>query len=125
MGAGHHHHGAGEAHVGKLWVTLARPAHQQPRADVHAAHMFTDVAALAVSLAAIRIARRGADHKRTFGYYRFEILAAGEQEVLHGSTEMLAARFGITHTTIQVETGPCVQASAEPTAHFRDHGHSH
>ena len=51
--------------------------------------------------------------------------ASSEQEVLHGSTEMLAARFGITHTTIQVETGPCVQASAEPTAHFRDHGHSH
>jgi cobalt-zinc-cadmium efflux system protein len=41
-----------------------------------AAHMFTDVAALAVSLAAIRIGKRPADASRTFGYYRFEILAA-------------------------------------------------
>ncbi|KAB8043159.1 cation diffusion facilitator family transporter [Janthinobacterium aquaticum] len=41
-----------------------------------AAHMFTDSAALAVSLVAIRIGRRAADSLRTFGYYRFEILAA-------------------------------------------------
>jgi len=41
-----------------------------------AAHMFTDVAALGISIAAIHIARRAADRKRTFGYYRFEILAA-------------------------------------------------
>ncbi|HEX8009878.1 MAG TPA: cation diffusion facilitator family transporter [Casimicrobiaceae bacterium] len=47
-----------------------------------AAHMFTDSAALAVSLAAIWIAKRAADHKRTFGYYRFEILAAAFNAVL-------------------------------------------
>lgn len=41
-----------------------------------AAHMFTDVMALAVSLVAIRIGKRQADARRTFGYYRFEILAA-------------------------------------------------
>lgn len=41
-----------------------------------AAHMLTDVAALAIALVAIRIGRRPADRKRTFGYYRFEILAA-------------------------------------------------
>ena len=41
-----------------------------------AAHMLTDVAALAIAVAAVRIARRPADKKRTFGYYRFEILAA-------------------------------------------------
>ena len=41
-----------------------------------AAHMFTDAAALAIALAAIRIARRPADGRRTFGYHRFEILAA-------------------------------------------------
>lgn len=41
-----------------------------------AAHMFTDSAALAVSLAAVRIGRMPADAKRTFGYQRFEILAA-------------------------------------------------
>ena len=41
-----------------------------------AAHMLTDVAALAIALAAIHIGRRPADAKRTFGYYRLEILAA-------------------------------------------------
>ena len=41
-----------------------------------AAHMFTDTAALAIALVAIRVGRRPADKKRTFGYYRFEILAA-------------------------------------------------
>lgn len=47
-----------------------------------AAHMFTDSAALAVSLVAMRIAKRAADRKRTFGYYRFEILAASFNAVL-------------------------------------------
>lgn len=41
-----------------------------------AAHMLTDSMALAIALAAIRIAKRPADTRRTFGYYRFEILAA-------------------------------------------------
>ena len=41
-----------------------------------AAHMFTDAAALAIALAAVRIARRPADARRTYGYHRFEILAA-------------------------------------------------
>jgi cobalt-zinc-cadmium efflux system protein len=41
-----------------------------------AAHMFTDAAALAIALAAVRIAKRPADSKRTYGYHRFEILAA-------------------------------------------------
>lgn len=41
-----------------------------------AAHMFTDVVALAISLGAVQLSKRLADRKRTFGYYRFEILAA-------------------------------------------------
>ena len=47
-----------------------------------AAHMFTDSAALAISLVALWIAKRAADRKRTFGYYRFEILAAAFNAVL-------------------------------------------
>lgn len=47
-----------------------------------AAHMFTDVAALAIALAAVRVARRAADAKRTYGYHRFEILAATFNAVL-------------------------------------------
>lgn len=41
-----------------------------------AAHMFTDVTALAISLAAVRIGRRPVDDRRSYGYQRFEILAA-------------------------------------------------
>lgn len=47
-----------------------------------AAHMFTDTVALAISLAAIWIGKRPADKRRTFGYYRFEILAAVLNAVL-------------------------------------------
>jgi cobalt-zinc-cadmium efflux system protein len=47
-----------------------------------AAHMFTDVAALAIAVAAVRVARRPADAKRTYGYHRFEILAAAFNAVL-------------------------------------------
>jgi cobalt-zinc-cadmium efflux system protein len=41
-----------------------------------AGHMLTDVAALGLSVFAMRLARRPADAQRTYGYVRFEILAA-------------------------------------------------
>lgn len=41
-----------------------------------AGHMLTDVAALALSLGAIWFASRPATERKTFGYYRLEILAA-------------------------------------------------
>jgi len=41
-----------------------------------AAHMFTDVAALALALFALWIGPRPASQSKTFGYYRAEILAA-------------------------------------------------
>lgn len=47
-----------------------------------AAHMFTDSAALAIALAAVRIGQRPPDELRTFGYRRFEILAAALNAVL-------------------------------------------
>lgn len=47
-----------------------------------AAHMFTDAAALGIALVAVRIARRPADAKRTYGYHRFEILAAAFNALL-------------------------------------------
>ncbi len=47
-----------------------------------AAHMFTDAAALAIALVAIRIGARKADDRRTFGYRRFEILAAAFNAIL-------------------------------------------
>ena len=47
-----------------------------------AAHMFTDAAALAIALVAVRIGQRSADAQRTYGYRRFEILAATFNAVL-------------------------------------------
>ncbi|KQZ91680.1 cation diffusion facilitator family transporter [Agrobacterium tumefaciens] len=47
-----------------------------------AAHMLTDVAALAIALLAVRFGRRAADNRRTFGYKRFEVLAAAFNAVL-------------------------------------------
>lgn len=47
-----------------------------------AAHMFTDTAALALALTAIHIGKKAADDRRTFGYRRFEILAAACNAVL-------------------------------------------
>ena len=47
-----------------------------------AAHMFTDVVALSIALAAIKIGQKPADDRRTFGYRRFEVLAAAFNAVL-------------------------------------------
>ena len=47
-----------------------------------AAHMVTDSAALAIALAAVKIGQRPADDARTFGYRRFEILAAAFNALL-------------------------------------------
>jgi cobalt-zinc-cadmium efflux system protein len=47
-----------------------------------AAHMMTDALALAISLVAIQVGKRAADRKRTFGYARFEILAAAFNALL-------------------------------------------
>jgi len=47
-----------------------------------AAHMLTDVAALVIALLAIKMGKKAPDEKRTFGYRRFEILAAAFNAVL-------------------------------------------
>jgi len=52
-----------------------------------AGHMFTDVAALGLSVFAMRLARRPPSAKRTFGYMRLEILAA----LVNGATLLLIA----------------------------------
>ena len=83
-----HDHAGGTKNEGRLLAALALTAAflvvevvaglltQSLALLSDAAHMFTDVAGLAIALVAVRIARRPADQKRTFGYYRFEILAA-------------------------------------------------
>ena len=47
-----------------------------------AAHMLTDTVGLAIALAAMRFGQRAADVRRTFGYQRFEILAAAFNAVM-------------------------------------------
>lgn len=47
-----------------------------------AAHMLTDTAGLAIALAGVKIGEKAADSRRTFGYKRFEILAAAFNAVL-------------------------------------------
>ena len=56
-----------------------------------AAHMFTDSAALAIALAAVKIGQRPADDARTFGYRRFEILAAAFNALLLSCGRRLCA----------------------------------
>jgi cobalt-zinc-cadmium efflux system protein len=41
-----------------------------------AGHMATDTASLALAYAAFRVGRRGHDSRRTYGYHRFQVLAA-------------------------------------------------
>ena len=94
MGTGHSHGvGAGQSEK-PLWIALTLTSLFLTTELVggiltnslalisDAAHMFTDAAALAISLVAIRIGRRPADSQRTFGYYRFEILAAALNAIL-------------------------------------------
>jgi len=52
-----------------------------------AGHMLTDVAALGLSVFAMRLARRPATERRTYGYARLEILAA----LLNGATLLVIA----------------------------------
>lgn len=54
-----------------------------------AGHMFSDAVSLAVALAAFKMGEKAADSSRTFGYRRFEILAA----VFNGVTLIIIAVF--------------------------------
>jgi cobalt-zinc-cadmium efflux system protein len=47
-----------------------------------AGHMFADVSGIAISLAAIRVARRAPTSERSFGLYRLEIVAASVNALL-------------------------------------------
>ena len=72
-----------------------------------AAHMFTDTAALAIALLAIRIARRPADRKRTFGYHRFEILAAAFNAMLL----LVVAVYILWEAYLRIKAPPEIQSN--------------
>jgi len=61
-----------------------------------AAHVFMDLFALVLSLAAIRLARFPATDRRTYGWHRAEILAS-----LVNATTLLLIAFGILHEAWQ------------------------
>ncbi|MGZ0782316.1 cation diffusion facilitator family transporter [Pseudomonas saponiphila] len=94
MGAGHQHGQARAGHERKLWMALGLTGSFMLAEVIgafvtgslallsDAAHMLTDTLALAISLVAIQVAKRPADRKRTFGYARFEILAAAFNALL-------------------------------------------
>jgi cobalt-zinc-cadmium efflux system protein len=72
-----------------------------------AGHMLTDLVAQGLSLAAIYIAARPADERRTYGWYRIEILAA----LMNGVTLLVLALWivwravGRLWTPVEVQTG--------------------
>ena len=48
----------------------------------NAAHMLTDTVGLGIALAAVKLGQRPPDSRRTFGYQRFEILAAAFNAIM-------------------------------------------
>ena len=79
-----------------------------------AGHMATDVTALGIALLAIRIGRRPADARRSFGYRRLEILAAAVNAVglFLVATYVLAASVGRLRAPAAVDsTGMMVVAA--------------
>ena len=91
IGHDHHNHSHGTADLSRtrrLWLALVLTLAYMVVEAVggwwtnslaliaDAGHMLTDVAALLLTLGAIWFASRPATSKKTFGYYRLEILAA-------------------------------------------------
>jgi cobalt-zinc-cadmium efflux system protein len=61
-----------------------------------AGHMLADAGAIALSLFALRVGARPADAKRTYGYYRLEIIAA-----LVNGAALIAIAIGIVLEAVQ------------------------
>ncbi len=88
MGAGHDHGTSEIKHEKPLWWALGLTASFLIAEVIgalvtnslallsDAAHMMTDVIALGISLVAVRLSRRPADAKRTYGYARMEAIGA-------------------------------------------------
>jgi cobalt-zinc-cadmium efflux system protein len=82
---GTHAHGGNEKRVG--WAAVLTAAYMVAEAAggllagslallADAGHMLTDAASLALAWAAFRIARRPSDWQRTYGFHRFQVIAA-------------------------------------------------
>lgn len=120
MGAGHSHGVSAGQNERPLWIALLMTTafliaelvggilSNSLALISDAAHMFTDSAALAISLTAIRIGKRPADTRRTFGYYRFEILAAAFNAILL----FLVAMYILFEAYQRLANPPEVQSTA-------------
>jgi len=86
-GHAHHPRGAADSERRMLWVLALTAGFMVVEAVggwlagslaliADAGHMLSDTAALGLAWAALRVARRPHDEKRTYGYHRVEILAA-------------------------------------------------
>ena len=108
MSSGHNHAQVRAGHERPLWIALGLTGSFMIAEVIgafitgslallsDAAHMMTDALAMAISLVAIQIAKRPADRKRTFGYARFEILAAAFNALL-----LFAVAFYILYEAYQ------------------------
>lgn len=88
MGGSHDHSPSEIRHEGPLWWAFGLTATFLVAEVIgawltnslallsDAAHMATDLLALVIALVAVRLSRRPADAKRTFGYARFEAIGA-------------------------------------------------
>lgn len=73
-----------------------------------AGHMFSDAAALALSLLAFTLGERPADSKRSYGYQRFEIIAAA----INGATLLIIALWIIIEALARLYQPPTVASGA-------------
>ncbi len=94
MSHDHGHGSAGSRHAGRLWIAFALTGSFMLVEAVagfitgslvliaDAGHMLTDVIGIGFAILAISFARRPATERKTYGYYRVEILAALLNSVL-------------------------------------------
>ena len=116
MSAGHDHGTAEIKHEGPLWwafgLTLTFLIAEVIGGLVtnslallsDAAHMGTDVIALAISLVAVRLSRRPADAKRSYGYARMEAIGA----LINGGLLFLVAGYILWEAVLRFNDPPQV-----------------
>ena len=119
MGAGHDHGGGVIKHEKPLWWALGLIAAFLIAEVVgglltnslallsDAAHMATDVIALAISLTAVRLSRRPPDAKRTYGYARMEALGA----MVNGGLLFLVAGYILWEAVRRLSEPPSVAST--------------
>lgn len=119
MGAGHDHRTGEIRHEKPLWWAFGLTATllvvevigglltNSLALLADAAHMGTDVTALAISLVAVRLSRRPPDAKRTYGYARMESIGA----MVNGGMLFLVAGYILWEAIGRFRQPPHVAAS--------------